>query len=421
MWIPNNQAVWDIADELILKRKKQKALQTIGINFVLIALLLVLWYFFLYPKVQEAQTLKAETVSLIETKEKLKKQWLTTAKEVTDLSMFLKKTPKDVADFNAIVNSNSDILSSIITKKEANIEYIPWLETQILNSNDLKKQIEAQTKIIENIIPSMGDNTLDYQKKPLTMRRFVEYVETILFSRFWLENYTALWIPEITFLEKDGTIGTFDLAFTDLKWTNKNLLNFIKYIQCSGYDKVESLPAGCPQKNNPPKNPDSSFDNLLISISNLQFSKPITNETEKNSVTIQLRFYVKWIDKKDILLVKKDFQTSIQKLKETIDKEYEAASKCRGKACQNVNEKLSELSKLKSQIEALNNKISELAGTQTSISQQVQDLTLIKNGITQIRKRFDTLSRQEINLKVDQNSKTQSGTTIKTTTGTTIK
>ena len=151
MWIPNNQAVWDIADELILKRKKQKALQTIGINFVLIALLLVLWYFFLYPKVQEAQTLKAETVSLIETKEKLKKQWLTTAKEVTDLSMFLKKTPKDVADFNAIVNSNSDILSSIITKKEANIEYIPWLETQILNSNDLKKQIEAQTKIIENI------------------------------------------------------------------------------------------------------------------------------------------------------------------------------------------------------------------------------------------------------------------------------
>jgi hypothetical protein len=98
--------------------------------------------------------------------------------------MFLKKTPKDIADFNTIINSNSDILSSIITKKEANIEYIPWLETQILNSNDLKKQIEAQTKIIENIIPSMGDNTLDYQKKPLTMRRFVEYVETILFSRF---------------------------------------------------------------------------------------------------------------------------------------------------------------------------------------------------------------------------------------------
>jgi uncharacterized coiled-coil DUF342 family protein len=129
---------------------------------------------------------------------------------------------------------------------------------------------------------------------------------------------------------------------------------------------------------------------------------------------------VKWIDKKDILLVKKDFQTSIQKLKETIDKEYETASKCRWKACQNVNEKLSELSKLKSQIEALNNKISELAGTQTSISQQVQDLTLIKNGISQIRKRFDTLSRQEINLKVEQNNKTQSWTTT-TTTGATIK
>ena len=408
MWTPsgNIQQLNSLNDELMLKRQKQRAIKEIIINIVILIGMMIAGYFYIYPQISEISWEQESLTAIIKEKETIQRDWITDIDKLSNLAQRLKKPAKEIEAFSKLIKANSWAIAPIIIKsaKEKEWAYLPWLEKQMVDAPELQKIIDAQNAIIDNIIPSIWENGLDYQKKPFAMKQLIEYVENILFARFKLYNYWSLGIPDIKFLNKTENIWYFDISFWELKWTNKSLLSFIRYIQCSGYEKNDIIPEWCPQKYNPPRNSPDMFDNILMGINNLAFTRPITNENEKNTLTISIRIYVRWISAKDLLIVKKDLQKDLQNVKEITDRERNVLLSCTTSSCKDPKKNMEhqkEYSTIMGQILILEKKVYDMILSNGNIPQQVQELGVIKKGITQIKLNIETIKRtkEELNLQ----------------------
>lgn len=303
------------------KRIKSSLIQTFLFNVVLLVVVVGFWIFVLWPSFQEIQEKKA-TLSNQYNRLVSTQSWgiefadFKALAASSDASAYLKEviktTSKDFYNRN-FKNSDTEVdFGSFITEKEKSV----WEEQKA-------SLLESKTDIVDKLLPVYVTNA---SEEWITDFEFINYVESMLYS-FNLISRESIWVGEIKRVE-DVAIGKNNLDSNifyiplklDITGTKSDILDFIHYFENvwsidirEGQTKVytdEVISKGivwnlANQSDNIYRNQLSdieriSIDTYIDSSSNVSrwslvdFIKT-TQERQRFSVDLDVRFYVQWL------------------------------------------------------------------------------------------------------------------------------
>lgn len=303
------------------KRIKSSLIQTFLFNVVLLVVVVGFWIFVLWPSFQEIQEKKA-TLSNQYNRLVSTQSWgiefadFKALAASSDASAYLKEviktTSKDFYNRN-FKNSDTEVdFGSFITEKEKSV----WEEQKA-------SLLESKTDIVDKLLPVYVTNA---SEEWITDFEFINYVESMLYS-FNLISRESIWVGEIKRVE-DVAIGKNNLDSNifyiplklDITGTKSDILDFIHYFENvwsidirEGQTKIytdEVISKGivwnlANQSDNIYRNQLSdieriSIDTYIDSSSNVSrwslvdFIKT-TQERQRFSVDLDVRFYVQWL------------------------------------------------------------------------------------------------------------------------------
>ena len=303
------------------KRIKSSLIQTFLFNVVLLVVVVGFWIFVLWPSFQEIQEKKA-TLSNQYNRLVSTQSWgiefadFKALAASSDASAYLKEviktTSKDFYNRN-FKNSDTEVdFGSFITEKEKSV-----------GEEQKASLLESKTDIVDKLLPVYVTNA---SEEWITDFEFINYVESMLYS-FNLISRESIWVGEIKRVE-DVAIGKNNLDSNifyiplklDITGTKSDILDFIHYFENvwsidirEGQTKIytdEVISKGivwnlANQSDNIYRNQLSdieriSIDTYIDSSSNVSrwslvdFIKT-TQERQRFSVDLDVRFYVQWL------------------------------------------------------------------------------------------------------------------------------
>lgn len=334
------------------KTKRPKYIIT-GFIFSLWALtvFLSLIFFVLYPKIKEISQEKQDVADKIKNLETIKKKWIsysefnaikTWYKANVYLSSLLKKTDEAFYNENFVNNKQWEDYNSFFSKK--------ILEVSKEESNDQYKEIQESYK---HILPTYVEDNYDNEEWVMTDLKFVTYIESILYT-FSLEiankNFSVWNLKVLSEFsdEKETALDTtiFYIPYTfDITGKKKDVLDFIYFLEnvwsISINEKwdIEFFEDNFINKALNGYGDANILKNQIIDIERIKMSDYIdswvetnineklvdfikrTQWNEKISITIDVRFYVKWVPNYKILEWVWNLATRYSALQKEFEKE----------------------------------------------------------------------------------------------------
>lgn len=214
-----------------------------------------------------------------------------------------------------LIRSAPDDTKKVITKTGKG-EYIQWLNTSILDSDEDKKKLAQAKQKINSILPTMSPISNSLNEEYITLKEYIKFIEGKFLSAFNIKSNIVLWIQWVAYDNNNwpSSVGTFDLRL-DFRATNKNIQDLINYVNDSGNPAILSF-TGVLTEDKIPK----ILSNPLMTIEALSLENMLdsTNPSAINNGRVTIRFYIRGSSNEDIIFLREAIVNRKDKLKEEI-------------------------------------------------------------------------------------------------------
>lgn len=180
-----------------------------------------------------------------------------------------------------------------------NKEYLDCLRSVLGRADEEKENIKKEKAKLNSIIPTMSPVSNSIEENNISLRDYVLFIERDILRKYDFDTNIVIGFQGMNFGKK-GTdmpesIGTFDIRL-DFKASNKNILDFIKYINNTGEPSVlTSSGTNFGTELVPMSNPLITMENLSLT-AKLDMNDP----NKENSGRATIRFYVRGLSQDDL-------------------------------------------------------------------------------------------------------------------------
>ena len=320
---------------------------------VIMVVFLSFLVFFIYPKINEINLQKIDTKTKVENYENLKKKWIT-FEEFTELKRSYKT---DLYNISLLQKINKTFFGTYFTNNKSWEDFNTFFTKKINEINKLQdnENFKKAQESYKNILPTYVEDNYENENADgvMTDFKFVTYIESILYT-FNLDipnKNLNVWnlnvLPDYgndNATPLDTTIFYIPYKF-DVTWKKSDVLDFIYFLENVGSIKINTEWNVEVQDDNFIKKALLGFDNWkifenqIIDIEKIQITDYIDswlqdkekNETlmdyikrtqwgEKVTISIDVRFYVKWVPNYKIMESIEKLDTRYKAIKEEYGK-----------------------------------------------------------------------------------------------------
>jgi len=310
------------------KKEQQKIINSIIFNSVLILILLLFFWLYLLPQYWDFSDQKTSANELYTAYNKLKIDWI----NINDIQSTFARNGSSKAIMATI--KDKDKLKNILKKDSASMEYLVWINKELSKESAFTKEIKNNETILWNILPvfyqywdsyNNESSQIEYQ---VTLENFTSFIETDILKKHNIISFSSIGIDNITFdntktvnkvksdISNWTEIWSFILTL-DFQAKNKDISSLLEYIQDSWKLDIQNGKLINKVKQSTSSSKYSDLDNLLMSIDNINLSKPLSNPDNDNKWVIRIKFYVRWMWYDQLNTIKTKSINKIAKL--TID------------------------------------------------------------------------------------------------------
>lgn len=310
------------------KKEQQKIINSIIFNSVLILILLLFFWLYLLPQYWDFSDQKTSANELYTAYNKLKIDWI----NINDIQSTFARNGSSKAIMATI--KDKDKLKNILKKDSASMEYLVWINKELSKESAFTKEIKNNETILWNILPvfyqywdsyNNESSQIEYQ---VTLENFTSFIETDILKKHNIISFSSIGIDNITFdntktvnkvksdISNWTEIWSFILTL-DFQAKNKDISSLLEYIQDSWKLDIQNGKLINKVKQSTSSSKYSDLDNLLMSIDNINLSKPLSNPDTDNKWVIRIKFYVRWMWYDQLNTIKTKAINKITKL--TID------------------------------------------------------------------------------------------------------
>ncbi|MDD2694023.1 MAG: hypothetical protein PHY14_03755 [Candidatus Gracilibacteria bacterium] len=327
----------------MLTNSQKEHLTYTAIGQVTILFVLGIWtYSYIVSGIDKINAATEVTNANIDTYQNTEANGLT----LTDLDTIIGKRT-EYTELLKIMKSDVDGTKEVLKKSPAaqNNTYLEWLKDAMGNdvTQDEKKVINQYKKKLNSILPTLSPVSGTIEEDNITLKEYVQFIETKILKKFNLESNLILGMQGIT-IGKEGTeipenIGTFDLQIS-FKAKNKDITDFIQFLNITGNPELLTSTGVMTEKDIP-----GVMTNPLITIVNFGLQDPVEDQpTDKeNSGRVTLRFYVRGVSATDMIALEENIKAREKVLSESLTQNIEECTK-QGSLCGDTKTALSTLS-----------------------------------------------------------------------------
>ncbi len=222
-----------------------------------------------------------------------------------------------------IIRSAQDDARKVITKTGEG-DYLDWLNSSILSSDEDKKKLTQAKQKINSILPTMSPISNSVDQEYITLKEYTQFIEKRFLDEFEIGSTVVIGLQWVTYPRdiNPSTIGVFDLRL-DFRATNSNIQRLITYVNESGNPEILSF-TGILTEWKIPK----IFSNPLMTVESLSLENVLdsTKPDAINTGRVTIRFYVRGSSIEDIKFLKESIIAKRDKLEKSI---AEAIVECR--------------------------------------------------------------------------------------------
>lgn len=328
-------------------KEKIKIKNQLIFNWVLIFILSLVTYY-LFNQYSDLSVKMDEANKLFSYYNQIKNNWI----DINDLARVSAKFWQNKEIVSAL--NDKERLKWIITKSDKSADYPTWLNIELSKESKNQEEKLKNENIIWNILPifyQYWDWTLDNKWKnvdyQITLDNFTSFVENKLLKAHNISSYSTIWMDNIVFdnqwwknnMNSSSVIWSFFLNL-DFQWSNKDIASMIEFIQNSWKLDIQNWKLINKNQKNSTNNL-SMLDNLLMTIDNLSIKSPILESSEydstgkliKNTWSIKIRFYVRWLWFEQLTNIKSRSIKKITDLQKTISNKATICEKWNNPLC----------------------------------------------------------------------------------------
>lgn len=297
------------------KKEKNNIINIIIFNTIFILVVLYLVFSYVIPLNDENTEYINKTVETINKTTDLKSHWLNISELQTLVSVMSPKS--SVSDLFKEPDMKKKI-SSVI--KWTWSDYIAWLNDEISKDSEYKQILDSNNEILWQVLPifyqwwdsNYWDGSNGQIKNRLTLSSFINFVENNILRNYNITSLSSIWIDKVDFSDNsiewssntnNGNIWNFSLNI-DFKWVNSDIYKMIDYIQSSWKIIIKNW-----KLENSIKQTEG-INNILMSVKNINLSKPLLDNNELNQWAVEIIFYVRWVWLEQLLDIKKKLTAS---------------------------------------------------------------------------------------------------------------
>ncbi|MDD2565299.1 MAG: hypothetical protein PHZ26_00935 [Candidatus Gracilibacteria bacterium] len=297
------------------KKEKNNIINIIIFNTIFILVVLYLVFSYVIPLNDENTEYINKTVETINKTTDLKSHGLNISELQTLVSVMSPKS--SVSDLFKEPDMKKKI-SSVI--KGTGSDYIAWLNDEISKDSEYKQILDSNNEILGQVLPifyqggdsNYGDGSNGQIKNRLTLSSFINFVENNILRNYNITSLSSIGIDKVDFSDNsiegssntnNGNIGNFSLNI-DFKGVNSDIYKMIDYIQSSGKIIIKNG-----KLENSIKQTEG-INNILMSVKNINLSKPLLDNNELNQGAVEIIFYVRGVGLEQLLDIKKKLTAS---------------------------------------------------------------------------------------------------------------
>lgn len=140
-------------------------------------------------------------------------------------------------ELQEIIKANDEAAKEVIQKTSDNLTYLAWLEYELRDKDKYEHALKEAKDKINTILPTLSPISGGIEENNITLRDYIEFIETKILKEYSLESFSALGIDSIQYSESErdmiNPIGYFDTTIT-FKATNKNIADLLDMLYQSG-------------------------------------------------------------------------------------------------------------------------------------------------------------------------------------------
>jgi hypothetical protein len=274
----------------------------------------------------------AESVAFSSTKiaeyNTLKSEWLS----IGELER-IARPGGEYEELSKIISLSRGATETLIRKDNPDMEYIDWIKSKLISSDEDKKILIQAKAAINSIIPTMSSIGWSVEEDTITLKKFINFIEVKFIKQFNIASSVPISLQGVNFAKTKDIpewIGYMDMR-VDVLGSSKNIMSLIEYINKSGNPEFLTQ-TGLVDSGNP-----DVLDNPLFTISQFSLQDLPTNlgPNDENSGRITMRLYMRWGSAKDLKFFQDQLLIRIDKLIVVLDDEKQKclsnASLCKSK------------------------------------------------------------------------------------------
>lgn len=318
---------------------------------VIMVVFLSVLVFFLYPKIKEISLLKTDTKNQVDNYENLKKKWIT----FEEFNWLKRSYKTDLYNASLLQKIDKSFFSTYFTNNKQWEDFSTFFTKKINEIDKLQndEKVKNTQESYKHILPTYVEDNYENADGVMTDFKFVTYIESILYTfnldmqnknlNVWNLNVLSDYGND-SITPLDTTIFYIPYKF-DVTWKKSDILDFVYFLENVWSIKIDTDWNMEVQDDNFIKKSLLGFDNWkifenqIIDIEKIQITDYIdswlqdkaknenlmdyikrTQWNEKVTISIDVRFYVKWVPNYKIMESIEQLDTRYKAIKEEYSK-----------------------------------------------------------------------------------------------------